>query len=153
MADEKKTPEENQEQAPKGMPDFSNFDPSKMPPFDPSKMPAGFPGFGGAEEDDGEEMENYLEQEDPRKWLRQPPHKIRGDMRKAMKAGRAADGMDCNCWNQRCPFHNDCKKCIVFHKVLKQLPTCLRDMVIELYVDGILPYELYITSEEKKPEL
>lgn len=133
---------------PDKMPDFmKNFDPSKMPPFDPSKMP----GFGGDDGADDEEMEDYLQQEDPRKWLRQPPHKMRGDMRKAMKAGRAADKMECNCWNKHCPFHGNCKSCIVFHKVLRQLPTCLRDMVIGLYKEGVLSYELYITDQPVDP--
>ncbi len=165
MSDEKK-------EAPQ-MPDFSGFDPSKMPAFDPSKMPpfdpsnfdpskmpafdpskmGDFKGFPPPppEEDDDEEMENYLEQADPAKWLRQPPHVMRGDMRKAMKAGRAADKMECNCWNKHCPFHGNCKSCIVFHKALKQIPTCLRDMVIDLYKEGVLSYELYITDEPLDP--
>ena len=148
MADEKKVPDEMKAPdfgAMPPMPDFKNFDPSKIPDF------KGFP--APPPDDPNEVIEDYLEQADPQKWLRQPPHKIRGDMRLAMKAGHAADKMNCNCWNTHCPFHGNCKKCIVFHKVLKQIPTCLRDMVIDLYKEGILPYELYITDEEKKPEL
>ena len=68
-----------------------------------------------------------------------------------MKAGRAADKMECNCWNKNCPFHGNCKSCIVFHKALKQIPTCLRDMVIDLYKEGVLSYELYITDEPLDP--
>jgi hypothetical protein len=47
----------------------------------------------------------------------------------------------------KCPFHGDCRKCIVLHMHGKQLPTCQRDMVIELYKEGTLADELYIEEE------
>ncbi|MBR4692716.1 MAG: hypothetical protein IKP17_08150 [Oscillospiraceae bacterium] len=149
MADEKFDPSK--------MPPFdpSKFDPSKMPPFDPSKMPAFDPskmpagGFPGAPADSGEEEEttaenNILRQPDPAKWLRQPPKKMRGDMRRAMKLGNEAEKYNCTCWNKNCPFYGNCRKCIVFHMALKQIPTCQREMVIEMYTEGYLPKELYI---------
>ena len=136
------------------------FDPSKMPPFDPSKMPAGFdpsklpkdfdpskmPPMPKMEEPETNttETENLLKQEDPLRWMRQPPKKMRGDMRMAMAYGREADKYKCTCWNKRCPFYGDCRKCIVFHMSLKQIPTCQRDMVVEMLKDGTLVEEMYV---------
>ena len=144
------------------------FDPDKMPPFDPSKIPGFDPskfdpskfdfskmpppppgGFPGMPEDDGEEEEtteenNILRQEDPAKWLRQHPKKMRGNTKNAFKWAAEAEKYKCTCWNKRCPFYGNCRKCIVFHMALKQIPTCQRDMVIEMYNEGYLAKELYI---------
>ena len=136
------------------------FDPSKMPPFDPEKMknfdPSKLPPMGGfpmPDDSDDEELPDLLAQEDPDKWRRQPPRKMRGDVFRAMKCGKNAAKMKCNCWNKHCPFFGNCRRCITFHKALKQFPTCMRDQMIEMYKDGSLAYELYITDEEKPPEL
>jgi len=94
---------------------------------------------------------NLLQQEDPEIWHRQPPHKLRGDMRYAMRAASHADEMHCNCWNTRCPVHDNCKACIVFHIALKQIPTCLRATVIDLLKEGVLSYEMYLTDKPDEP--
>ena len=93
------------------------FDPSKMPAFDPSKMPKDFdpsklPPMPKMEEPETNttETENLLKQEDPARWLRQPPKKIRGDMRMAMAYGREAEKYKCTCWNKGCPFYGNCRK-------------------------------------------
>ena len=130
------------------------FDPKKFDPNDatPPKMDKDgnlppFPDFGDlsafptATEDD-----NLLTQEDPLRWLRQPPKKMRGDMRAAFKFAGEADKYKCTCWNKRCPYYGDCRKCIVFHMALKQIPTCQRDMVVELMREGILQDELYMND-------
>ncbi len=139
---------------------MKNFDPSKMPPFDPEMMkdfdPSKLPPMGGfpmPDDSDDEELPDLLSQEDPDKWRRQPPRKMRGDVFRAMKCGKNAAKMKCNCWNKHCPFFGNCRRCITFHKALKQFPTCMRDQMIEMYKDGSLAYELYITDEEKPPEL
>ena len=135
-------------------------DEMKMPPFDPSKMPAGFdpsklpkdfdpsklPPMPKMEEPETNttEDENLLKQEDPLRWMRQPPKKMRGDMRMAMAYGREADKYKCTCWNKRCPFYGNCRKCIVFHMALKQIPTCQRDMIVEMIKDGTLAEEMYV---------
>ncbi len=127
------------------------FEPGKMPPdFDPAKAP---PMPKIVLEDIPPMDENdVLNQKDPLKWLRQPPKKIRGDMKQAFQAGRDADSMQCNCWNRKCPFFGDCRKCIAFHMALKQVPTCQRDMLIGMYREGILYEELYIKEEIEREE-
>ncbi len=127
------------------------FDPSKMPAFDPSKMPKDFdpsklPPMPKMEEPETNttETENLLKQEDPARWLRQPPKKMRGDMRMAMAYGREAEKYKCTCWNKGCPFYGNCRKCIVFHMALKQIPTCQRDMIVEMLKDGTLVEEMYV---------
>ena len=119
-----------------------DFDPSKMPKFDPNNMPP-MPKMEEPETNTTE-TENILKQEDPLRWMRQPPKKMRGDMRMAMAYGREADKYKCTCWNKRCPFYGDCRKCIVFHMSLKQIPTCQRDMVVEMLKDGTLVEEMYV---------
>ncbi len=129
------------------------FDPSKMPAFDPSKMPKDFdpskmPPMPKMEEPETNttETENLLKQEDPARWLRQPPKKMRGDMRMAMAYGREAEKYKCTCWNKGCPFYGNCRKCIVFHMALKQIPTCQRDMIVEMLKDGTLVEEMYVND-------
>jgi len=135
--------------------DPSKFDPSKFPGFDPSKFdPSKFspPPFDDGPEEETTEDDNILKQEDPAKWLRQPPKKMRGNTKNAFKFGREAEKYKCTCWNKRCPFYGNCRQCIVFHMALKQLPTCQRDMVIEMYKEGYLAEELYIDDEVKPKE-
>ena len=93
------------------------------------------------------EEDNILRQADPRKWMRRPPKKSRGDMVMALKVGAEADKYKCTCWNTKCPFHGQCRKCIAFHMELKQIPTCQRDMVIEMIKEGYLEDELYMEEE------
>lgn len=95
---------------------------------------------------------DVLNQKDPLKWLRQPPKKIRGDMKQAFQAGRDAHSMKCNCWNRKCPFFGDCRQCLAFHMALKQVPTCQREMLIEMYREGIIYEELYIKEEIEREE-
>lgn len=95
-----------------------------------------------------EEKHDVFYQADPGKWLRQPPKIMCGDMREAMQCGRDADNYKCTCWNRRCPFFGDCRKCIAFHLALKQIPTCQREMVTEIYKSGVLATNLYIDAEE-----
>lgn len=125
--------------------DFSKIDFSKMK-FDPSKMPPMPPMEDDGDEEETTEENNILCQPDPQKWLRQPPKKIRGNMKKAFKWAGEAEKYKCTCWNKRCPFYGNCRKCIVFHMALKQLPTCQREMVIELIQEGVLSDELYINN-------
>ncbi len=101
--------------------------------------------------DENEEVPNLLEQPDPQKWLRQPPRVMRGNAKDAFKLGAMAEKMHCTCWNKRCPYYGNCRKCIVFHMALKQIPTCQREMISELYLDGHLAYDLYITEPPKEP--
>ena len=91
--------------------------------------------------------DNVLHQADPEKWKSRPPKKMRGDMRTALQLGAEADKYNCNCWNRNCPFFGDCRKCLVFHMSLKQIPTCQRDMVIEMLREGCLADELYMEKE------
>lgn len=118
--------------------DFSKIDFSKMPPPPPMQP--------DTEGSDATPDNNLLTQADPETWLRQPPKKIRGDMRKAFKYAGEAETYNCNCWNKQCPFHGNCRKCIVFHMALKQVPTCQRDMLVEMIKDGTLSSELYVTD-------
>ena len=126
------------------------FDPSKMPKdFDPSKLPPPPPmDFSNLEGAETTAEDNLLRQPDPAKWLRQPPKKMRGDMRLAMKFGAEAEKYNCTCWNKHCPFYGNCRKCIVFHMALKQIPTCQREMIIDMIRDGYLADELYVNDEK-----
>ena len=90
------------------------------------------------------EFRNVVAQPDADRWRVNPPTVLRGDMREAMELGRQADKMTCECWNTHCPFHGDCRKCIVFHMSLKQFPTCQRAMLEELYTQDLLDVELHI---------
>ena len=99
-----------------------------------------------------EEEHDVFYQADPQKWLRQPPKIIRKDMRKAFLIGRDADNYQCTCWNKKCPYYGDCRKCIAFHLALEQIPTCQREMVTEIYKNGILATNLYLDEEPQKTE-
>lgn len=91
-------------------------------------------------------------QKDPQKWMHQPPKIMRNDMRKAFKVGREADSYKCTCWNKKCPFYGDCRKCLAFHLSLEQIPTCQREMVTEIYKNGILATNLYLDVESQSEE-
>jgi hypothetical protein len=78
------------------------------------------------------EEKNILEQPDKYKWRDNPPKVTPGEMRMAMAHARAADKFECDCWNTKCPNHGDCRKCLVYEKCLKQLPTCERDLFEKL---------------------
>ncbi len=127
MAEEKKIPT-----APQG-------DPGKRP--DP---PAWMNAAPVSEEEKNTIEESILKQPDPAKWLRQPPKVMRGDMKEAFRIGAEAEKYKCNCWNRKCPFFGNCRKCIAFHMALKQIPTCQREMICELLVEDILPDEMYV---------
>ncbi len=113
------------------------FDPDFRPP-----MPEDYDLETGATEDN-----NLLRQANPEKWMRRPPKQKRGEMVMALKVGEEADKYKCTCWNKKCPFHGQCRKCIVFHMELKQIPTCQRDMIIEMIKEGYLEDELYMEQE------
>ena len=120
-----------------------DYDPEHYDPKTAKQpMPEDYDFETGTTEDD-----NILRQNNPEKWMRRPPRIMRGDPRMAMKCAAEADKYKCTCWNVKCPFHGDCRKCIVLHMHGKQLPTCQRDMVIELYKEGTLAEELYIDEE------
>ena len=104
----------------------------------------------GLPEDAG--TKDWLRQCDRFKWRDNPPKVLRGDMREAFRAGAAAEEMKCDCWNVKCPFFGNCRKCIVFHKALYQLPTFQRHMMSELYLAGYLDDEFHITDEERAAE-
>lgn len=110
------------------------------PPMPP--MP-GFPGFP----EDNTEVRDVLKQVDKFKWRDNPPKVLRGDAREAFKCASAAEGMECDCWNARCPYHGNCRKCIVFHMCLKQFPTCQRAMLTELHLNDLLDEELHINRD------
>jgi len=93
------------------------------------------------------ELDNILWQKDPAKWMKRPPKVMRGDMRKAFQYGQQADKFECNCWNRKCPFFGDCRKCIAFHMALKQFPTCQRETIIDMLKDGSLAEEMYMELE------
>lgn len=138
MADEKKV--------------FDPNDPTPPPVGKDGKIPP-FPNFGEMPDfPEATEDNNLLTQEDPLRWLRQHPKVMRGDMRAAFKYAGEAEKYKCTCWNKRCPFYGNCRKCIVFHMSLKQIPTCQRDMVVELMRDGILQDELYMNDPIPAPE-
>ena len=134
--------------------DFSNFDPSKLPKdfdpskIDPSKMPPPPKMESPKELAQGTPDKNWLEQPDKNKWRFNGPSVMRGDMRDAMRYGAQAEKMKCDCWNTHCPFYGNCRKCIVFHKVLKQFPTCLRAQLTELYLADLMDVELHIQRDE-----
>jgi hypothetical protein len=85
--------------------------------------------------DDTEEIDeallqkNWLEQPDKFKWRDTSPEVSRDEMRAAFACSKAADEMQCECWNTNCPFYGDCRKCIVFHLCLRQFPTCQRSLL------------------------
>ena len=136
MADEMKAPVDY---------DPDNYDPEKLlnDPNWKQPGPDDFEYETGATEDD-----NILHQADARKWMRRPPKEPHGGgMVKAMKEAAEAHKYKCTCWNTKCPFHGDCRKCIVFHMELKQIPTCQRDMLIEMIKEGYLENELYMELE------
>ena len=98
------------------------------------------------------EEHDVFYQKDPELWMRQPPKIMRGDMRRAHQIGREADSYKCTCWHKKCIFYGDCRKCLAFHLSLKQIPTCQREMVTEIYLDGTLAANLYLDEKpgEKK---
>lgn len=106
----------------------------------------------GLEQEETIEVKDVLCQAEPEKWMKRPPKVMCGDMREAFKCGREADNFKCNCWNRKCPFFGDCRKCIAFHLSLKQIPTCQRDMVTEIYLNGVLAKNLYIEDELENKE-
>ena len=72
------------------------------------------------------EEKNVLEQKDKNKWRDNPPKVTREEMAAALKCAAGADKFECDCWNTGCPYFGDCRKCVVFHMCLDQLPTCQR---------------------------
>lgn len=81
------------------------------------------------------EKKDVLEQKNKYKWRDNPPKGLtREEMVEAFACAADADNLKCDCWNTSCPYFGDCKKCLVFHLCLKQLPTCQRDLIEELYV-------------------
>jgi|GEM_PF-2255284 len=122
----------------------ADFDPSKFKDFDFSKMP---PPPSMEEMTSGEDEpleEDILKQKEPAYWLKHAPRTIRGNMKRAFKLGAQGEKMECTCWNRRCPYFGNCRKCIVFHMALKQVPTCQRDMLRELMREGVLASDLYL---------
>ena len=91
---------------------------------------------------------NILDQPDPLTWLRYPPKKLRGDAKGAFQKAAEADTYECTCWNKKCPYHGDCRKCIVFHMALKQFPTCQRAMLEEMYLTDLIDEALHIERDE-----
>ena len=94
------------------------------------------------------EPKNILDQPDPLTWLRYPPKKLRGDMKGAFQMAAEADTYECTCWNKKCPYHGDCRKCIVFHMALKQFPTCQRAMLEEMHLTNLIDEALHVERDE-----
>ena len=89
--------------------------------------------FGGMEESNEPiELKNVLEQPDKYKWRDNTPNVSKDEMRAAFACSNKAHDMKCDCWNTRCVFYGDCRKCIVFHLCLKQFPTCQRALLGDL---------------------
>ena len=84
------------------------------------------------------EQKNILEQKDKYKWRDNPPTNVtREGMAAAFECAASADKLECDCWHTKCPFFGDCRKCVVFHLCLDQLPTCQRSIwgeMEELYI-------------------
>ena len=79
------------------------------------------------------EQENILEQKDKFKWRDNPPRNLSPEkMKTAFECAAKADNLKCDCWHTKCPYFGDCRKCVVFHMCLDQLPTCQRSMWPEL---------------------
>lgn len=100
------------------------------------------------DEQDAAPLKNFLEQPNQWKWRYNPPVVMRGDAKEAFQAGFQAEKMKCQCWNKRCPFYGNCRKCIVFHMALKQFPTCQRAMLEEVYLSDFLDTDLHIKRDE-----
>ena len=94
------------------------------------------------------EFKDLLKQSDRNKWRYCGPTKMRVSAKEAMQRGRDAVKMECSCWNEHCPFHGNCRKCIVFHMSQKQFPTCQRAMLTELHLNNELDEELHIRRDE-----
>ena len=77
-------------------------------------------------------QKNWLEQPNRLKWQAATPEVSRDEMRAAFACSKNADKLECDCWNKRCPFYGDCRKCVVFHLCLKQFPTCQRSLLGDL---------------------
>jgi len=77
-------------------------------------------------------QKNWLAQPDRLKWKDTYPEPSQDDMRAAFACSKVADKMKCDCWNTRCPYFGNCRKCIVFHLCLKQFPTCQRSLLGDL---------------------
>ena len=75
---------------------------------------------------------NILAQPDKFKWRENPPKVKPGEMRLAIECGKAADKLNCDCWNTKCPNFGDCRKCIVYEMCLKRLPTCQLELYEQL---------------------
>jgi hypothetical protein len=89
--------------------------------------------FGGMEDSSQpQELMTELEQKDKYKWRDNAPPVSKEEMRAAYACSKRADEMKCDCWNTRCVFYGDCRKCIVFHLCLKQFPTCQRALLGDL---------------------
>jgi hypothetical protein len=88
----------------------------------------------GDMEDDNEppEIKNVLKQPDKYKWRDETPEVSKEEMREAFSCSKKAHDMKCDCWHTGCVLYGDCKKCIVFHKCLKQFPTCQRSLLGDL---------------------
>ncbi|MBQ3224015.1 MAG: hypothetical protein IJB41_10450 [Clostridia bacterium] len=99
-------------------------------------------------EDESIQVPDFLDQLKPDYWRTHPPVVMRGDAKVAFKAGATAEKMKCTCWNKRCPFYGNCRKCLVFHMALKQFPTCQREMVTELCLKDLIEVDMHIKRDE-----
>jgi hypothetical protein len=105
----------------------SMLKPEAVPEFQRMMSPPGM-------DDNGEppEIINPLVQPNKYKWRDESPEVSKDEMRAAFACSKKAHEMSCDCWNTRCVFYGDCKKCIVFHLCLKQFPTCQRSLLGDL---------------------
>ena len=49
------------------------------------------------------------------------------------------ESLKCDCWNTGCRYFDKCRECIAFHTYLKHVPTCQRELMEEIFIEGDYP--------------
>jgi len=83
---------------------------------------------------------NVFEQKRKLVWRdeRARPNVSREEMSAAFECAED-ESLKCDCWNTGCRYFDKCRECIAFHTYLKQVPTCQRDLMEELFIEGDYP--------------
>jgi len=60
------------------------------------------------------------------------------------------ESLNCECWNTGCRYYNMCRECIAFHLHLKHVPTCQREMMEELFIEGVYPGKVFASRSPER---
>ena len=67
------------------------------------------------------------------RWKDNHPQVTPEQMKAAFEYADNPENYECNCWISGCRYRGNCKACKAFHTALKQIPTCQRELIEELY--------------------